>query len=214
MRRAARFKSAKQPTKSLFLVLNRLLPGDVVLCTERKTISESIARELNGQFAHAALILDDPCIWFESRTDGVGITLKIPDKFPVIDGVASPLLDVSRYYAAFTVLRHPAMETLSEQKRVAAVSKLGKMATDLTGLYYARLESLIELAPRWKNRRISKLLLRAGDLLTGGCKPLPGPFCSALIVVMYEEIGLDLSNIRHVHPVRRQSFCLNPKAAY
>lgn len=174
-----------------FLRLGLLEPGDVILTRPEHWISRKIAKKTGGEYSHAALVYDG-WLWFESRADGIGFTVRLPTDLEVEQGeAASPwLLDVSEY-ARIDVFRHPLWNRLSQARKVVALGKLEKSLFQLSGRDYAPLD-LVASVGRHKLGRVVGTVARILDLLRTGVKLDPGPFCSALIVAVYEQIGIDL----------------------
>lgn len=174
--------------KKRFLRLDMLQRGDVVLLREADWISRGIAKATRGRYAHAALVYEGG-LWFESQADGIGFTWRPPSAVEADIGSKAGgfLLDVSKY-AEVDVFRHPGWKALSQERKVVPEEKLEACVLELFGREYAPWDVVVSVAGR---RPVLGLMARIADVLRSGMKFDPGPFCSALVAVVYEEAGID-----------------------
>jgi hypothetical protein len=182
-----------------FLNLSLLRPGDVVLSTSGRSKSRGVAYLSGGPYSHAALVLQD-IVWFESVARGIDLSIKAPTlqrKMP--SGTYDWLLDVSEY-DEIAVFRHYLFDWLRPERKQKAIDSLEQFVFRQLGDEYARVGHLAGLLRRPRILRsaldrfprLGQVLARCIDKIVSPRKIAPGPFCSALIVLAYDEMGLDI----------------------
>jgi hypothetical protein len=174
------------------LRLKELRPGDVLLSKGRGELSNAIARLTSHgspfrDFSHATLVVTKTN-WFESNDFGVG-SLAIPiDKVEVHDGAEWPLVDVGRF-AKFAVFRHPILADSVDTRTL--YEDLITILGPFMGFEYPELTRLRD-ATRWLScfPKVKEGLLALAQFWGANGVPVlnPGPFCSELVSLIYQEI--------------------------
>lgn len=175
------------PTKK-YVRADLLRPADVILSSESGKGGKSLARLSGGRYSHASLVTG-PNLRFESLLDGVGFSQVLIAKCECQEQEVRLLQDISDF-GCVEVLRHPDLKTAARNQLAARVR--GIVATYL-GLQYPNFESLSKAAPdnllpRWVLQR----MLAIADVLRQENIVNPGPFCSMLISLAFEQLGVDL----------------------
>jgi hypothetical protein len=181
---------------ALYLLVNRLRTGDVILSQGGEKESDLIATITGGPYSHAALFYrpshGDLGSLFESLDDGIGFR---PFPASALKKVERDMretrmfVDVSlirkQPYRAFAVFRHP---KFGGKNTVARVFR--NALEPFWYREYPRAEQLAAAAslPKYLTWFISRLLASYDD----EPKTRPGPFCSQLIVAVYERLGVRL----------------------
>jgi hypothetical protein len=174
---------------TLYLVSQRVQPGDVLLTGGRARFSLAIERLTGGPFSHAAL-LESHLRLYEALLDGIG-----PTNLPVgrIEGNEEELLYL-RPLVGHTalLLRHPALAQLAYGDRMKLLQVIGEVMHPYVGMRYPTLYKLANaLPPRNPLRLFYDTFQRQ---LQSALPPqdLEGPFCSAMVALVFDKLGLSL----------------------
>jgi hypothetical protein len=169
-----------------FLVLDSLQPCDVILSSSRTAkTSRVITWALNSRYSHAAFVWQG-WLWIEALGDGTGLSLLQPTHFDQ----SRDLLEL-REGTMMQAFRHPRFSSMTEERRMKTLEGLERCILDLVNLEYPNIETLLQAAlGKRKSLAVTRPLVRLFDLIKP--KHAPGPFCSALITVIYEELGIPL----------------------
>lgn len=174
--------------------LKELRPGDVLLSKGKGVLSDTIVSATSHgspfrDFSHATLVVVKGA-WFESNDFGVG-SLTIPiDKVEVHDGAKWSLADVSRF-AKFAVFRHPDLILDSRDTIRTLYEALARIAGHFMGFEYPPITRLRHATQSLSGfPRVKEGLLALAQFWEAKGVPVlnPGPFCSELVSLIYEEI--------------------------
>ena len=176
-----------------------LWPGDVLLSRSRDKFSAlSSWATRNGnplrRYSHAAIVLWGPS-WFESNDAGVGYSYKRLSKMERHGNKSWRLIDLSAY-AEFDVFRHPILESESGLGSQVDSDLLMDITSQWLGRQYPPLRRLTGATP-WLLRfpRVKSVAVGIFDKFDHYWYGLPdivapGPFCSELVVRIYDELAL------------------------
>lgn len=186
----------------LYLDLLRVSPGDVLLTLGRKPQSRAIAALSDGEFSHAAIILEKSLL-FESDGNGVGQTWLPWSRIEVVKGTLSGVLcELPHHPRKAIVLRH-----LETPKRDDVAGLLQEVCDVFEGLEYPQIEELANtLEPTTRKARIALAVARTlssarpppgkAKVLSRGVNRffprtiVPGPFCSQLVAEVYKALNI------------------------
>lgn len=180
--------SPPQPEESrVFILVEKLRPGDVILCMGGEKFSKLIANVTQSSFSHAILVVSENR-WFEADDDGVGFS----DAWALggfIRGnkVYSRVAELPGYTNA-RVLRHPALSTHDPKEIESALIKTLQPWDGGDYSDFRRLAYPLEVTGKsswwvrlglafyqWKERRRN-----------------PGMFCSEVVARAYEALATSL----------------------
>lgn len=170
--------------ESLFLNMDELRPGDVLLTRSSHLISKVIAQITSGPFSHAALVVTRDKL-FESRFDGIGIT----DLSECVSESNASEVNLGNCSLA-VVLRHVQLSQHVEQARDFN-DPLGKInariidrikSCDYLGKSYPPTKKLLSTLDIPEVFRALAIIILDGIDKIRGYKPYAaGPFCSELV---------------------------------
>lgn len=175
---------------TLYLVSELIQPGDVILSLGDEETSRQIAGVTGGPFSHAAIV-SRPDHLLESIDDGIGETRLAVGRMEEREGSPTPLLEFAHVDAAL-VLRHPELEAIDHDELVEVMKRIMTASSAFLGQRYP---SLYKLAPALPP--LHPISLFAGafkSVLVAAYPPeaFEGPFCSFLVALIYEQLGLSL----------------------
>ncbi|MGD0339604.1 MAG: hypothetical protein ABSB78_12545 [Bacteroidota bacterium] len=166
-----------------------LKPGDVLLSRSRHQISDLIAISTLGPFSHAAIIIS-PYFLFESVRTGIGSSPLFVSRSEWVKDRCSILSRLDKKFIAL-ILRHPILDAIKDGKSLS--SRLRDLIQPFRGLEYPSLIALATaLSKNKKTQKIAKSLLQIADSSIKHKKVNPGPFCSQLVAIIYQSLGISL----------------------
>jgi hypothetical protein len=164
-------------------------PGDVILSRSSGKESKIIAKFTRGRYSHAALVCN-PSVRFESLSDGIGFTWSDISRAEYHEDEGFWLLEDISHYSDIAVYRYP---NLSKEKEDAVKATLLKLVDTFYGLEYPDLTHLADASsPSPTLRRLAAVLLRYFGKKTQKTPIIPGPFCSELVALVFDSLGLPL----------------------
>lgn len=174
------------PSIGKYLVINRLLPGDLVLSYGGGKQSKWIASSTNGPFSHAAIVRNY-MQRVEALDDGVGLTNHRIDRVEwQADGTYALLMRLTEHPTV--VLRHERAVTGTPGE----AERFDRDLYRLQGLPYADWPKLLDALPDGHFARPLVDLLQKGEKT---CELLEGRFCSECVAETYHTMGWDLPGI-------------------
>lgn len=175
--------------------LNALRPGDVILSTGKSLDSRAIVAATHyGSphriFSHAAIALTDN-IWFESNDVGVHPFMMPIAKVEEHGNERWRLADICES-SEFAVFRHPSLPANLDPRWL--FDTLEKITAPYGGMQYPSLSELKNATkllsgfPAFKARLLAMIdwYQSKGEEII-----YPGPFCSELVSLIYEQLAAD-----------------------
>lgn len=179
------------PTEAheVFLNANVVEPGDVLITLGTGATAKAIQVFSNATYSHAAVWLplaSGNVMLAESDVEGVGFTPKLPTMFNKID-----TLEFARAYAVpsvrrYKLLRHPNIGAVPQELLIVASEKLQQQHFSLPYPHLSLLLNAVDIPASLRN-----LAQKTADLVRKP-EPLSGSFCSELVGLYFEKIGLPL----------------------
>lgn len=159
----------------------------IVLGFQGEPTSRFIGTVTGSDLSHAAIAVSRT-LRFEAMEDGITFTPVKISRVGMREGQLALLEDISSF-TDFKVLRHPQLEKLSELE----LAPLQEQLIRACGVFNVREYPSIVVFKRFRDR-VPQEFVRLFDRLTGqaGEKIAPGPFCSQLIVDVYDALGYPL----------------------
>jgi len=202
--------------KTSFVRCDLLRPGDVILNTSpnpRSRVTAVLSSEVRakGRFSHAAIVWNTGFL-FEADEVLAAKPLTIA-KAGWVEGSTSPLVllhDVSGF-ASFAVYRHPDFENGVPPEKAR---RLDELVQQYWAKQYPALTDLaLAAAGTVPGQAVARLGLwmqqRWGELFSGEERPeIPGPFCSKLVALIFEELKLETPLFDRHQP----AFTVSPNA--
>lgn len=166
-----------------------LQPLDIILCTP--VGAGFMAQAMGGQFSHAALLVAKT-VRFESAVEGITFEPWSIDDCRYSEGKRI-LLQGTSNYAKFAVYRHPDLLKVDSDTLRKHQNRMLGLAGQFNFKEYPPIERFDGILERLseEDRRIGRRLL--ARVLRDHGRIVPGPFCSALVYRLFEEIGLPIS---------------------
>ena len=185
----------------LFLVGRAVRPGDVLLTLGVEKFSKVVSKFTQGPFSHAAILgMRRPysLILFEALDDGIGET---PIALSRIEkrGRRFEKLYALRDTRAAILLRHPKLAALSDLEADNIGFIIIKIVDPYLGMRYPTLYKLADALPA--DHPLKLLYHRFGSPLKSAFPPkdFEGPFCSALVSLVYQKLGIELFSHSRSH---------------
>jgi hypothetical protein len=172
-----------------FLVIPKLETGDVIVLRGKKPRSKVIAGFTGGSYSHAALWVGHGCL---VESDGAGVGETFPQLLSLSRGNGREVicLPAEEPVSELVVLRHPGMASVSEKARADALARLRQREFYSDYSELARLPKLAVRAPAVL-RRVAERTFGKFDGLVAPNRA-PGAFCSELVAIYFEVLGLPL----------------------
>jgi len=173
--------------------LDALRPGDVILCAGKSVDSKAIIAATNygsphRVFSHAAIVLDRH-IWFESNDFGIGPIMVPIVKIERHEAERWRLADISGF-DRFAVFRHPHLPTNLD--RIELFDLLESLTSPYAGSEYPTLSRLKDATkhlsgfPEFKRGLLAFIDWYQSE---GEEVIIPGPFCSELVALIYDQLA-------------------------
>jgi hypothetical protein len=191
--RAVNHQKGRKPPR-LFLRKDLLDVGQVVLMQGNELKSSVIAMATEGRFSHAALVIaqDGFLQLFDSLDIGVGIMFMSATATGEIDREFVELVEIAGV-SSLAVYRHPLIRDIDPAKIASATESL--IAT-YSGKQYSRHERLPGTLQRLRPLTpVIAPVFRAFDRRRFP-ESVYGPFCSELVMLFFEKLGLHVFNDR------------------
>jgi hypothetical protein len=175
----------------VFLDASVVRPGDVLITMGTGLNAKAIQVLSNARYSHAAVWLPlaagNVHMLAESDGDGVGFTPMLPTRF---ENTGSPPAFVRAYavpgVTRYKLLRHPQIQNISPERLLAAAQKLQDEHFSRPYSHRSRLLDAYDMpAP------LRELAKKAYDMVQKP-DPIAGSFCSELVGLFFNEIGLPL----------------------
>lgn len=177
--------------RELFLRADLLQPADVILTSDRGWSSKIVRLSTGGPYSHAILVID-----VLHRLDKIGSgmqsVLATINKCEIRGDGIRWFDDISEYIR-FDVYRHPQLDTLSFVERKELADRLLKFVNQWEGLEYLP-ERLANARTRREFQKPIKCLASIVSGFRRTRKDDESPFCSELVAMFFEEIGVKLFN--------------------
>jgi len=177
--------------RKLFLRADLLQPADVILTSDRGWSSKIVRLSTGGTYSHAILVIDEL-----HRLDKIGsgmqsVMAKIEKCELHDDGVR--LFDGISNYDRVEVFRHPQLDSLKPGELEELSERLLRFVERWEGLDY-----LPERLANARTRRVFEKpihgLAKVVSSFRRSRKDVESPFCSELVAMFFEEIGVTLFN--------------------
>jgi len=184
MKRRPEQTVSKVSRGALFLDVDLIQPGDVVLERGTGTDSAWIARATGGPFSHAALVVDRGFL-FESDDEGVGYT---PLTLERVERRATGRRRLSRlpHVREAVVLRFP---RLTDKRARDLGDDLVEALGPLDGKEYPAWSALAAATPGgWLGKQLGRVVLSIADWYENTQVVVPGPFCSEVVAGVFADV--------------------------
>lgn len=177
--------------RDLYLVSEYLRPGDVLLTQGITFKSTMIADATKGPFSHAAIV-DSRYSVIESLGDGIGHSFLETGRFEKRShGRNSRMIRLSNTSKA-VLLRHPEFVSTSTKLETELMNVINSASQPYIGMHYPH---VLKLATALPDQNPIKILYEKYRKIRNNRAPPPdfeSPFCSALIVLIFQALQLKL----------------------
>lgn len=178
--------AGNSPSGVLHLNISVLRPGDVLLTRSSAKHFTMISLATKGPFSHSAIVVNSTSI-FEADRIGSGYTPLSPDRCEIVGTEVRQLHRLPQVKCAL-VLRHPKLAEVHDLESLS--NNLMTILYPFMGLEYSALRKLTEA---WNRDPILKgFASRILGIIDnfGDRKFVPGPFCSELVSLLFEQMRL------------------------
>ena len=175
--------------RELFLRSDLLQPGDVILTAETSASSKTVRYSTGGPYSHAMLVIDE-LNRFDKCGSGIRCVPARIDKCEIHNGQVRWFNAISSHLR-FDVFRHPDLESLGPDEQQELSKRMSEFVMTW-GMSEYRLERLAKARTRTNLQKPIRLLARVVSSFRWFGTPVSGPFCSELVAMFFQEIGVEL----------------------
>ena len=188
----------------MYILPTKLMPGDIVLSSDKSITSNVISKLTNGDYSHASILVTR-LLKIDATTKGIKISPISKTLKPAHSNTVYWEVDNTK---KICILRLKPDLTIPANHVGNAICEL---ALSFSGLPYSYLSKLLEVKDlKIQRKKFLSRLIHTWSLLSGNNKKSKAPihdkayFCSELVAAFYETLGINLFDLdlssEHISP--------------